>query len=44
MAIFKEHTAPTWSVAFSPDEKHVAGSADKTVKLWITAAFNKQDK
>src|SRR5262249_47307010 len=36
---FDGHTSWAWSVAFSPDEKHVlsSGSLDRTLRLWNVA-------
>src|SRR5687768_2306275 len=38
VAIFKGHTEPVYSVAFTPSGKHlVTGSFDNTIKLWELA-------
>jgi len=34
--IYRGHSGPVWTVAWSPDGKRIAsGSADKTVQVWI---------
>ncbi|GAB7361316.1 hypothetical protein MBLNU230_g1373t1 [Neophaeotheca triangularis] len=38
MVIYKSHTAPVWSLSFSPHGHYFASSsADRTAKLWSTA-------
>ena len=33
--VFRGHTSPVWSVAFSPDGRHiVSGSLDQTIRVW----------
>ncbi len=37
--MFREHSGPVFSVAFSPDDKWIAsGSADRTTKIWDLAS------